>query len=129
MIGLIQMQITEAQELLLGIIEHAQSGQSIEFRFIQTWSEFRERIKQAKSTELLIKTLRSSANKLFKSYCQDVIAGISDVNKLLAYSQLQDVIAFYEREADTLDRMLDDYDSYLADGHFIESLLGWERVI
>lgn len=121
------MQTTEVQNLLLDIIEHARSGQSTEFHFIQTWADFKVYIKQARSTKLLIKTLRSSANRLFKSYCQDVVAGLSDVNKILAYAQLQDIIAFYEKDADTLDRMLDDYDNYLSQGNFWHSFLGGER--
>lgn len=123
------MQNTESQQLLLDIIEQAKTGQLLEFRYIRSWSEFTYCWQQAKSTRLLVRTLNSSSKKLFKSYCKDVIAGISDVNKILAYAQLQDVIAFYERDLETLKRMIKDYDEYLRDGYFWYSLLGGKRVI
>lgn len=123
------MQNTESQQLLLDIIEQAKTGQSLKFRYIRSWSEFTYRWQQVKSTKLLIRTLNGSAKKLFRSYCKDVIAGISDVNKILAYAQLQDVISFYERDLDTLKNMIKDYDEYLGDGYFWYSLLGGKRVI
>lgn len=123
------MQNTESQQLLLDIIEQAKTGQLLEFRYIRSWSEFTYCWQQAKSTRLLVRTLNSSSKKLFKSYCKDVIAGISDVNKILAYAQLQDVIAFYERDLETLKRMIKDYDEYIRDGYFWYSLLGGKRVI
>jgi hypothetical protein len=71
--------------------------------------------------------LRASASKLFKEYCKDVIAGISDITKLFAYARLQEIIAFYEKDLKTLKQMLDDYDYYLGDGHFWYSFLGGQR--
>jgi hypothetical protein len=73
--------------------------------------------------------LEISAKSLFKEYCKDVIAGISDVNKLLAHSQILDIIAFYKNELNTLRQMIDDYDEYLGDGHFWYSFLGGQRDI
>jgi hypothetical protein len=66
--------------------------------------------------------------KLFKSYCREVSEGTADVNTLFAYIRLRDVIAFYEEELDTLQRMLDDYDNYLGQGNFWYSFLGGERI-
>ena len=123
------MHTEEAQQLLLDIIEQAQSGQGLEFQYIRSWSEFIYRRRQLKSTKFLIRTLEISSKKLFKSYCKDVIAGISDINKLLAYSQLRDVIAFYRQDLETLECMLKDYDIYLIDGNFWQSFLGGERVV
>ena len=118
----------DAKELLLEILNKAQEGKSVQFRLITSWDEFIYHWRLSRSTKLIIKTLKTSASNLFKEYCQDVIVGISDINKLLAYSQLCDIIAFYERELDTFKRMLDEYDNYLGTWHtFWYAFLGGER--
>lgn len=121
------MQDTEAQELLLEILNNAEEGKSIQFRFITSWSEFRFCSRQSKATKLVIRVLRSAAKDLFKTYCEEIVTGSADFTKLLAYSEFQDIIAFYERDLDTLKKMLDEYDEYLGQGHFWYSFLGGER--
>lgn len=118
----------DAKQLISDILNHAQEDKQFEFKYICSWAEFRHYSKIIKSTKFVIKTLKTSADKLFKEYCQDVIIGISDVNKLLAYSQLVDVICFYEADINTIKKMIDEYDNYLGDwGNFFNALLGGER--
>lgn len=121
------MNDTDAKQLVLDIINQAQEGKSIKFRYISSWSEFILYLRQAQSTKLIIKALKVSAKNLFKDYCKDVIAGISDVNKLLAYTKMLDIIEFYKKDLDTLKQMMDEYDKYLGEGHFWYSFLGGER--
>ncbi len=117
-------------ELILEIIDNAQKLKYIEFHYITSWAEFRHYSKLITSTKFIIRALKSSANKLFDSYCKDVIAGISAVNKLLAYSQLQDIITFYKKDLDTLRKMVNEYDEYLGNlGNLIGALLGERRDI
>jgi hypothetical protein len=125
--GVLKMQETEAQQLILDIINQAQSGQSFKFHFITSWREFRYYSKSARATALLIRTLESSAEKLFKSYCKDVSVGTADVTKLFAYTEIKDIIAFYEQDLETLQKMLDDYDDYLGKGNFLYAFWGGER--
>lgn len=123
------MNDTEATRLILDIINKAKEGKAHPFRPILYWSEFRYYRRWIRSTKLVIRTLRSSAKKLFKEYCGDVIAGISDINKLLAYSQLLEIIAFYENDLKTVRAMLNDYDTYLGEGNFWYSFLGGRRYL
>lgn len=123
------MQDTEAQELLLEILNQAEEGKSIEFHLIISWAEFRFYLQTFRSTKLVIKVLKDATANLFKSYCREVSAGSADFTQLLAFSQLQDTIIFYERDLATLKRMLDEYDEYLGHGHFWYSFLGGERDI
>lgn len=123
------MDNTESKQLVSEIINKAQEGKSLEFHLIKYWSEFRYYGRLASANKLIVKTLRSSANKLFKTYCKDVTAGISDVDKLLAYSQLLEIISFYEQELSTIKQMLDEYDEYLGQGHFWHAFLGGQRDI
>ena len=118
----------ETAELIENIISKALEGNAQEFQSILYWSDFRYYRKCATANKLLIKALKHSANKLFKEYCRTVIAGISDVTKLLAYLQLLDVVDFYVEELRTIQAMLDDYDMYLGDpSNFFNAILGGER--
>lgn len=117
------------QQIILNILKYAETGQLIEFHLIKSWREFKYYWQQYRSTKLIIKTLEASVKKLFNSYCKDIIARVSDVNKILAYVQLQGVIAFYKKDLNTLKKMLDEYDEYLGQGHFWHSFLGGERDI
>lgn len=117
----------ETKQLILDILNKAQEGKSFKFQYIGSWHEFRYYTKLIKSNKLIVKTLQTSANNLFSEYCKDVTSGISDVNKLLAYSQLRDVITFYEDDVNTLQQMLDEFDEYVEKGNFLYTILGGER--
>ncbi len=109
----------ETTLLIYEILNKALEGDALPFKLITCWNEFLYYLRWSRSTKIVIKTLKTSANKLFKEYCQDVIAGISDITKLLAYKQLLDVTAFYENDLATVQKMLDEYDDYLGDwGNF-----------
>lgn len=123
------MQEIDAQQILLAIIQQAEEGKSVNFQKIKSWREFKYFYRLRKSTKVVIKVLNSSADNVFKGYCEKVITGISDVTQLLAYSELQDIRDFYEKDLQTLEDMLNDYLVYINQGHFWYSLLGGERDI
>ena len=115
--------MTESQQILLNILDHAQTTKSMEFRFITDWSEFKFYWDKYSSTKLILRILYKCSKRLFKGYCKTIIAGTSDVNKLLAYQRLIRTISFYEKELATLKDMLDEYDAYLGEGHFMEAFI------
>lgn len=118
----------ETTDILVSILERAQQGDFIEFKYITSWHEFRFRSKQHTATKIVIKTLKSAGKRLFKAYCDEVIAGVSDINKLIAYTQLLEAINFYQADLVTLKKMVDEYDSYLGDwGNFFNAIFGGER--
>ena len=120
----------ETTLLIQDVIDKALNGQSQPFRPIVCWSEFIYYHRCASANKMIIKTLKRAAKNLFKEYCRDVIAGISDITKLLAYEQLLDIEVFYETELDTIKRMLDDYDEYLGDWfNFFDALAGGRREV
>ena len=119
----------ETTLLIQEIINKALEGRAQPFRSILYWSEFRYYQRWTRSTKLIIKTLKVSAKKLFNEYCKDVIAGISDITKLLAYSQILDIITFYETDLSTVQSMLLEYEDYLGEGNFWHSFLGGRREV
>lgn len=109
----------ETTLLIYELINKALEGDALPFKLITCWNEFLYYLRWSRSTKIVIKTLKTSANKLFKEYCKDVIAGISEITKLIAYKQLLEITAFYENELATVQKMLDEYDDYLDDwGNF-----------
>lgn len=123
------MQDTEAQELLLQILNNAEEGKSIEFQLITSWSDFINTRRDYRASKLVVKMLKEAADNLFKVYCKDISAGSADFTKLLAYSELRDIKAFYERDIETLKKTLDEYVEYLGNGNFWYSFLGGIRDI
>ncbi len=119
----------ESTLIIQGIIDKALEGKAQPFTPILYWSEFRYYYGWARSTKIIIKTLKASANNLFKNYCKDVIAGISDITKILAYTQLLNIVAFYEKDLNTVQQMLADYDEYLGEGNFWYSVFGGRREV
>ena len=117
----------EVQQILLAIIQHVEEGKSITFNYIKTWQEFIYYFKLRKSTKAIIKILTFAADQIFKDYCKNVIAGISEVNQLIAYTELQEIRSFYEKDLQTITDMINEYDDYLGHGHFWYSFLGGER--
>jgi hypothetical protein len=118
----------ETTLLIQDIISNALEGNAFTFKPIVYWSEFIFYHKCVISTKIVIKTLKRATKKLFKEYCRDVITGISDITKLLAYQQLLSVTDFYKNDLITIQLMLDEYDEYLGNfGNFIRALLGEQR--
>lgn len=104
---------TETQQMMLTVIEHAQSAKPSEFRLLRNWSDYRYHVGKRRSFKLLVRALRSGSDRLFKSYCSSVRSSEEDLNKLLAYQQMLKVIDFYLHELDTIDRMIIEYEGRL----------------
>lgn len=121
------MNDNEIQQILEEILDYAENGEPIEFRLIESLADYRSRLISYKATKLVIKMLKQSSKSLFKTYCKDVTFGISDVTKLIAYSQLADIILFYEQDLKTLYDMLDEYEEYLWRGNLFYSVVGGKR--
>ena len=121
------MQDTETQQIILNLIEYAQSAKHIEFHLLCNWYEYKYYRSKRKSLKLIVRALRDSTDRLFKSYCNDVAAGKGDFTKLLAYQQIQQVIKFYSLELQIVIDMLEEYEVYLANGNFFLAFLGTGR--
>lgn len=109
---------TEAQELLLEILDHARETKPSEFRLLTDWESYRYCIKKRRSYKILVKGLKKSSDRMIKKYCKSVIAGISDLVTLLAYQRLVDAMNFYQKEVNTLSDMIDEYQTYMFSGNF-----------
>lgn len=78
---------------------------------------------------LLVKSLRESADKVFKRHCKAVTAGNSDVLTMIAYCTVKNVLRFYEEELNTITEMIDEYECYLARGNWLDFVFNLQRPI
>lgn len=121
------MQNTEVQEMMLSIIKHAQTAEPMKFRLLRSWSDYSFLRGKRRALKFAVKALERITDRLLKKYCNSVISGKNDFNKLLAYQQIQQVIAFYRRDLTTITSMLDEYEAYLSAGNFLDAFLGATR--
>ena len=120
----------ELQKLLLSAIEQADTMKPLEFSLLTTWSEYRYYKNRYRYYKLLTKSLQSSANHIFKSYCKDIVLQKANFTKLLAYRQIMNAAEFYQQEFQTIFDMLTEYEEYLFDDNifnFISAILGEQR--
>jgi hydroxymethylpyrimidine pyrophosphatase-like HAD family hydrolase len=119
------MQTDDAKQLIKSIIDYSHENDQISFKVITSWQELRFNKGKRRSFKLLVKALRSGSKRLLKKYYKSVKAGNSDINKLLAYTQWLKVIDFYKKDLETINNMILEYETYLAeDLNFLWALTG-----
>ena len=121
------MATVEFQEMIMKVIEHAETAKLSEFQLITTWAEYRKVKDKRKAFKLLVNGLKKSSNRCFKKYCRAVTAGISDFTTLLAYQRLWTTKEFYEKEIETLTDMINEYEAYLFYGNLFWAYIGFVR--
>lgn len=115
-------------EIFLDIVNYASAGEHTKFGRLRNSSEYIEGRLTRRSIKVLLSSLQHAADRVFKKYCKDVIKQQANVSSLLAYKKFQHVISFYKEELRLLEETLNDYETYLAEGNFINAfVLGKER--
>lgn len=121
------MSSTDIQQIVLKIIQFAQTTELTKFRFICNWTEYKYFKGKRKAYKVFVRALRKGATRLLNTYCAGVIDGSAKFTKLLAFQQMSQVINFYEQEIETFTNMIYEYEAYLLDGNFLDSFLGKPR--
>lgn len=118
------MYYNDTQQMMLTIIEHAQTAKPSEFHLIRNWKEYRYYKGKRRSFKLLTKALRKGVDRLLTRYCDSVATGKENFNTLVAYQQMVEVLTFYERELATVTGMIYEYEAYLFEGNYVSAFLG-----
>lgn len=114
-------------EILLQLIEHANTGKHAEFKYIRNWTDYRLAKRNVKALQYTTKALQTSCDKTFNTYCKEVKAGTADVTKLLAYTTLRSTLDFYKQELHIFTNMVYEYEAYLLEGNYLYAFFGAER--
>jgi hypothetical protein len=117
------------QNILSELLSFTEAGEHTKFQLLQSWREYLFTRKVRYSLKILTNSLQASADKLFKSYCSGVAAGASDVHELLAYSQVIKIYRFYLEELKIIDDMLNEYESYLIAGNWLDFIFNTQRPV
>jgi hypothetical protein len=115
------------QELLTELLKATQAKEHRQFQLLQNTKDYFIAKRARRGHVLLLSSIKVSANKLLKTYCKSIVLGESDLTKLLAYRTLLDIKAFYQEELQILEDMLYEYECYLADGNWLDFILGQDR--
>lgn len=115
------------KELLSVLLDRADKGKHLDFKFIKTWREYWTVRSSLRSVEIVVKNLTKSYNSTFKKYCKAIPAGEAQFIKLIACSTLRSAITFYEEEYNILFDMLEEFETYAARGKFLDPLLFGQR--
>ena len=118
---------TDIKELLVKLIDQAEASKNVEFRYIRSWKEYREVRKAHKYNKAVTKLLQASAKTVLKKYCKEVAEQRGQFNKLLVYRSLTSAAEFYNKDTEVLADMLDEYETYLVAGNFLDLLTGSQR--
>lgn len=116
--------IIEFQQLMITVIDHAQTRPHITFQFLTNWSNYKYQRERRKYIKLLLKILDRMVARLFKRYCASITAGDSKITTLLAFKQLQQVRKYYEVELQVITEMIREYEAYLLEGNYLWAFLG-----
>lgn len=114
--------MTDLQEFFLQLIEHALNDEHTKFEKLLYLDAYLGACATYKATKKVIMALGESADELFRKYCKAVSSQQADVNMLIAYKQLQQAIIFYKEEQQIIKDILEDYESWLWDGHFFKAV-------
>ena len=115
------------EDLTSELIYNAESGNHRQFQYLRNVKEY-YRVRQLKRAHvILVSSIKQSLTKQFNTYCKAVVTGKTDVIKLLAYCTTKKVLSFYEEELSTINDMIIEYECYLANGNWLDFVLGTHR--
>jgi hypothetical protein len=117
----------DLQNLIHQLINRAESGEHTAFSYIQTWREYVIVRETRKIFRSYVKGLRATSETLFKHYCRDLVSQKEQFSKLLTCSVLDNAAVFYEGEINILEDMLDEYETYLFSGNWLDFLFLRQR--
>ena len=123
------MNDNELQQLMLSFFKQAQEGKFTKFHVITNWSDYKSYKKKCKSYKVLVKILKRSIKRLYTKCCNEISEGVTDINKLIAYKQLELITKFYENEICTITEMLQEYRIYLLNGYYFNAVCGAVRSV
>lgn len=115
--------MNDSRGFFLKLIDHALTNEHTKFEQLRFFDDYAGARVAYRSIKKVIGVLEDSACNLFNTYCKAVRKQQADVNLLLAYRQIQQVIIFYKEEQKILKNTLEDYEDYLREGNFIKAAI------
>jgi hypothetical protein len=105
------------------LIQRAKNGVHSEFEFIRSFNEYLAARMFRKATIKVFNSFAESRNNLYKAYIKMVKEGTDSLSVILAISELNQIIKFYEDEIEIVSDMIDEYIAYIHSGHLIDTIV------
>lgn len=109
-----------AEQLIL----RAKKGEHSEFEFLRSIEEYFAARTVRNAVYKVAKSFKNSRDNLYKSYIKTVKSGAQSLEVILAISELEQVVKFYDDEIGIISDMIDEYVAYVHSGHIIDTLVG-----
>lgn len=109
------------------LIAFAQTGDHTTFRYLRNFPDYLFIRKTKRALRAFLDNLQLRAYELFDNYCDKVTCGNSQVEELLTYKALHEIIDFYEDEYLITLGVLQEFEAYMKSGHFIDMIFFGER--
>jgi hypothetical protein len=107
----------------------ANSGNNLKFEYIIHLDEYFMLNKYKKALKKIVQNYNNVAWKLYDKYCGLVSTYSNidlDLDSLLTIKACENCINYYTKDINTLSDMLQEFRSYIFNGHFISTILNNE---
>ena len=114
----------DSLELAEQLIQRAKKGDHSNFEFIRSLEEYAAAKMIKKALKKVVKSFDTPKNNLYRAHVKSVQEGEDELNVILAFSELVQVVNFYSDEIGIVSDMIDEYVSYVHSGHIWDTLVG-----
>ena len=107
----------------------ANEGKNLKFEYIDQLGEYFMLSRYRKALKKIVQNYNNVAWKLYDKYCSLVSTYSNkdlDLDSLLTIKACENCIVYYTNDISTLDNMLQEFRSYIFNGHFISTVINNE---
>ena len=119
-----QIESSEDQKKFFeAVVKKALSGKHSDFEFIRTYEACKTARLYKISVKRLSKVFKNLYKKLMKTYVKDIMTDEQKLEMLMSMKQFEICHAYFEKECEIAKDMLDEYYTYLTNGHMFDQLV------
>ena len=105
------------------LVKKALEGKHSDFEFIRTYETCKVARYYKIGVKRVYKTFKTLYKKLMKTYVKDIFTGEQKLEMLMSIKQFEICYRYYEKEREIAKDMLDEYYTYLTNGHMFDQLI------
>lgn len=116
-------------EIFQALKDRAFKGEHTSFEYIKNMIEYSAARQIEDALSSILRSFEKSYDQVLDRYCKDVRTGNADITMLLLMNELVELRHFYSAERDIIRDMIDEYRTYLSQGHTLSAFLGGQREV
>jgi uncharacterized protein YeeX (DUF496 family) len=119
----------EKLDIFQALRDRAMKGEHTSFEYIKNIAEYFAAKQIDNALSSILSSFKKSYNRILKQYCKEVRTNKADLSLLLIMNELTQLHKFYSAERDIIQDMIDEYRTYLDQGHLLSALFGEQREV